>query len=93
MFAAVCTFTGTKSRIKLLIFALEQKLKVHWNVIQNTFPLSYSTSKSEQAEKSLVLPINWAKFDFHVEHEPLYGRHSQYGNKVTAMKYNQWGYH
>ena len=47
---------GTKSGIKLLIFALEQKLKVHWNGIQKTFHLSYYTSKSEQAENSLVLP-------------------------------------
>ena len=29
-----CTFTGTKSGIQLLIFALEQKLKVYWNGIQ-----------------------------------------------------------
>ena len=50
------TFTGTKNGIKLLIFALEQKLKVHWNGIQKTFLLSYYTSKSEQAENSLVLP-------------------------------------
>ena len=28
---------GTKSGLKLLIFALEQKLKVHWNGIQKTF--------------------------------------------------------
>ena len=48
----------TKSGIKLLIFALEQKLKVHWNGVQKTFLLSYYTSKSEQAENSLVLPIN-----------------------------------
>ena len=45
-----------KSGIKLLIFALEQKLKVSWNGIQQTFLLSYYTSKSEQAENSLVLP-------------------------------------
>ena len=50
------TFTGTKSGITLLIFALEQKLKVHWNGLQKTFLLSYYTSKSEQAENSLVLP-------------------------------------
>ena len=53
----VVTFTGTKSGITLLIFALEQKLKVHWNGLQRTFLLSYCTSKSEQAENSLVLPI------------------------------------
>ena len=41
----------------LLIFALEQKLKVHWNGLQMTFLLSYCTSKSEQAENFLVLPI------------------------------------
>ena len=36
------TFTGTKSGIKLLIFALEQKLKtLHWNGIQKTFLFSY----------------------------------------------------
>ena len=29
---------------------------MHWNGIQNTFLLSYYTSKSEQAENSLVLP-------------------------------------
>ena len=55
----VVTFTGTnltKSGIKLFIFALEQKLKVHWNGIQKTFLLSYYASKSEQAENSLVLP-------------------------------------
>ena len=46
----------TKSGITLLIFALEQKLKVHWNGLQKTFLLSYYTSKSEQAENSLVLP-------------------------------------
>ena len=40
----------------MLIFALEQKLKVHWNGIQKTLLLSYYTSKSEQAENSLVLP-------------------------------------
>ena len=34
-------FTGTKSGIALLIFALEQKLKVHWNGLQKTFLLSY----------------------------------------------------
>ena len=53
---------GTKSGIKLLIFALEQKLKVHGNGIQNTFLLSYYTSKSEQAENSLVLPIKLEEF-------------------------------
>ena len=47
---------GTKSGIKLLIFALEQKLKMHWNGIHNSFLLGYYTSKSEQAENSLVLP-------------------------------------
>ena len=41
----------------MLIFALEQKLKVHWNGLQKTFLLSDYTSKSEQAENSLVLPI------------------------------------
>ena len=46
-----------KSGITLLIFALEQKLKVHWNGLQKTFLLSYYTSKSEQAENSLVLPM------------------------------------
>ena len=45
-----------KSGIKLLIFALEQKLKVHWNGIQKTFLLSYYTSKSEQAENSFCPP-------------------------------------
>ena len=58
-------FYGTKtskSGIKLLIFALEQKLKVHWNGIQKTFLLSYYTSKSEQAENSLVLPRKWPTF-------------------------------
>ena len=49
----VCTFKGTKSGI---IFAQEQKLKVHWNGIQKIFLLSCYTSKSEQAENSLVLP-------------------------------------
>ena len=51
-------FTGTKSGIKLLILALEQNLKVHWNGLQKTFLLSYYISKSEQAENSLVLPID-----------------------------------
>ena len=50
-------FYGTKSGITLLIFALEQKLKVHWNGLQKTFLLSYYTSKSEQAENSVVLAI------------------------------------
>ena len=31
----------TKSGIKLLIFATEQKLKVHWNGIQKIFLLGY----------------------------------------------------
>ena len=53
---ALLRVPGTKSGIKLLIFALEQKLKVHWNGIQKTCLLSYYTSKSEQAENSLVLP-------------------------------------
>ena len=55
----LCTssFTGTKSGITLLIFALEQKLKVQWNGFQKTFLVSYYyTSKSEQAENSLILP-------------------------------------
>ena len=56
MFALLQVLKG-KSGIKLLIFALEQKLKVHWNGVQKTFLLSYYTSKSEQAENSLVLPI------------------------------------
>ena len=47
--------------LTLLIFALEQKLKVHWNGLQKTFLLSYYTSKSEQAENSLVLPILYDK--------------------------------
>ena len=29
---------------------------MHWNGIQKTYLLSYCTSKSEQAENSLVLP-------------------------------------
>ena len=49
---------ATKNGITLLIFALEQKLKVHWNGLQKTFLLSYYTSKSEQAENSLVLPTD-----------------------------------
>ena len=56
MFALLRVLSG----IKLLIFALEQKLKVHWNGIQKTFLLSYYTSKSEQAENSLVLPIDYS---------------------------------
>ena len=50
---------GTKSGRTLLILALEQKLKEHWNGLQMTFLLSYCTSKSEQAENSLVLPNNY----------------------------------
>ena len=50
------TTFATKSGIKLLIFALEQKLKVQWNDLQKTILLSSYTSKSEQAENSLVLP-------------------------------------
>ena len=38
------------------ILLLEQKSKMHWNGIQKTYLLSYCTSKSEQAENSLVLP-------------------------------------
>ena len=49
---------GTKSGIKLLIIAPEQKLNVHWNGLQKTFLLSYYTSKSEQAENSLFLLKN-----------------------------------
>ena len=49
-------FYGTKSRIELSIFALEQKFKVHCNGLQKTFLLSYHTTKSEQVENSLVLP-------------------------------------
>ena len=30
---------------------------MHWNDLQKTFPLSYYTSKSQQAENYLVLPI------------------------------------
>ena len=58
----VCTFSSTKSGIKLLIFTLEQKLKMHWNGVQKTYLLSYCTSKSEQAENSLVLPTLYEKF-------------------------------
>ena len=49
----------------MLIFALEQKLKVHWNGLQKTFLLSYYTSKSEQAENSLVLPTLCLLLDFY----------------------------
>ena len=42
------------SGIKLLIFALEQKLKMHWNGLQKTFLLRYYTSKSKQAENSVL---------------------------------------
>ena len=49
-------FYGTKSGIKLSIFALEQKFMVHCNGLQKTFLLSYHTTKSEQVENSLVLP-------------------------------------
>ena len=59
MFADV--LSTIRIRIKLLTFALEQKLKVHWNGIQKTFLLSYYTSKSEQAENTLVLPTMWKK--------------------------------
>ena len=52
------------SGITLLIFALEQKLKVHWNCLQKTFLLRYYTSKSEQAENSLVLGLLIKKRDF-----------------------------
>ena len=37
VFSIVSCFTGTKSGITLLIFALEQKLKVHWNGLPKTF--------------------------------------------------------
>ena len=62
----VPTFTGTKSGITLLIFTLEQKLKVHWNGLQKTFLLSYYTSKSEQAENSLVLPTQVSTSEYFI---------------------------
>ena len=49
--------------------ALEQKLKVHWNGVQKTF---LYTSKSEQAENSLVLP-RWASMSQYFDNLMLYG--------------------
>ena len=67
----------------MLIFALEQKLKVHWNGLQRTFLLSYCTSKSEQAENSLVHPRYYDKkyLKIVINHEP----NVMYRNKLTFL--------
>ena len=67
-----------ESGITLLIFALEQKLKVHWNGLQRTFLLSYCTSKSEQAENSLVLPTHWRQSTVSIQLVTLSGPSNNY---------------
>ena len=43
---------------KIVNICSRKKLKMHWNGLQKIFLLSYYTSKSEQAENSLVIPYH-----------------------------------